>query len=119
MSFEFETRCVQTESVMPNPFSTRRHLKRQISKVGRTICEYGFMAPIIVDENNTIIAGQYRWEAAKELSLEEIPVYQAKHLNSAQKKHYRLADARLALETDWDDDPLRVELEFLLWLEFD
>ena len=119
MSFIFESRNVQTASVMPNPFSTHRHLKRSISNVGRTICKYGFMAPVIVDENNTIIAGQYRWEAAKQLGLEVIPVYQAKHLNKAQKKHYRLEDRKLALETDWDDDPLRVELEFLLWLEFD
>lgn len=119
MSFEFEASYVQTKSVVPNPLSKGMHLKRPISKIGRTICKYGFMAPIIVDENNKIIAGQYRWEAAKQLGLEVIPVYQAKHLNKAQKKHYRLEDSKLALKTDWDDDPIRVELEFLLWLEFD
>jgi ParB-like chromosome segregation protein Spo0J len=119
MSFELEVRYMQTESVMPNPLCTRRYFKRPISKVGRSICEYGFMAPIVIDEINTIIAGQCRWEAAKELNLEVIPVYQAKHLTKAQKKAYRLADNRLALETDWDDDPLGVELEFLLVLEFD
>jgi ParB-like chromosome segregation protein Spo0J len=119
MSIELEIEYMQTESVVPNPLSTRNHFKMPISKVGRTICEYGYMAPIIIDENNTIIVGQYRWEAAKKFGLELISVYQANHLNKAQKKAYRLADTRHSLKTDWDDDPLRVELEFLLWLEFD
>ena len=119
MCFEFEARYVQTESVMPNPFSTHRHFKRPISKVGRTICKYGFMAPIIIDENNTIITGQYRWEATKELGLEVIPVYQTKHLSKAQVKAYRLGDNRLALESDWDVVLLGEELKFLSSIEID
>jgi ParB-like chromosome segregation protein Spo0J len=117
MSFELEVRYMQTESVMPNPLCTRRYFKKPISKVGRIICENDFMAPIIIDEINTIIVGQYRWEAAREIGLEVILVYQAKHLSKAQKKAFRLEDNRLALDTDWDDDPLRVELELLLCTE--
>ena len=119
MSFEYEIRYVPTESVLPNPLTTRKHFKRPISKVGRSICEYGFMAPIVVDEINTIVAGQVRWEVAMELGQEVIPVYEAKRLSKVQKKAYRRADDRLALKADWDDDPLGVELEFLLFLEFD
>lgn len=106
-------------SITPYAFNARKHPKNQISKVGRSICEFGFTLPILIDENGTIIAGHCRWEAAKEIGLEVIPVIQAKHLSKAQVKAYRLADNRLALDSNWDDDLLRIELEFLSSIEID
>ena len=110
MSIEKEVRFMQTESVAPNPLCRCKHFKRPISKVGRSICKYGFMAPIVIDELNTVISGQYRWDTAMELGLETIAVYQANHLNRAQKKAYRLADHRHELEGDGAGDAVGGEL---------
>lgn len=74
---------------------------------------------ILVDEVGIIVAGEGRWDAAKQNGLEVIPVIQIKHLNKAQIRAYRLADNKLALESDWDDSLVRVELEFLASIDID
>ena len=107
------------DSVTPYKGNARKHSKKQIAQIARSIHENSFLVPILVDGHFNIIAGHGRYESAKELGLETIPVIQASHLNEAQVKAYRLADNKLALEADWDDDLLRVELEFLSSIEID
>ena len=107
------------ESVKPYEGNARKHSRKQTSLVSRSIGEYGFIVPIVIDGDDTIIAGHCRYEAAKQIGLEVIPVIQTKHLSEAQVRAYRLADNKLALEADWDDDLLRVELEFLSSIEID
>jgi ParB-like chromosome segregation protein Spo0J len=119
MNTKLQVQYRPIESVSPYASNARIHSKKQVSQVSRSILEFGFMAPILVDEKGTIIAGHCRLEAAKEIGLKVIPVIQAKHLSKSQVRAYRLADNKLALDSDWDDDLLRVELKFLSSIEID
>jgi DNA modification methylase len=107
------------ESVTPYASNARTHTKKQTSLVAGSMLEFGFMVPILIDEDDTIIAGHCRLEAAKEIGMTVIPVIQAKHLSKAQVKAFRLADNRLGLESEWDVDLLGEELKFLSSIEID
>lgn len=108
-----------TDSAKPYPGNPRKHSKKQISLLSGSFQEFGVITAILVDEFGMIIAGEGRWEAAKENGLEVIPVIQIKHRNKAQIRAYRLADNKLALESDWDDGLVRVELELLASIDID
>ncbi len=69
----------------------RKHSKKQLTQVIKSILEFGVMRPILIDENGKIIAGHCCWEAMKKIGLELIPVIQTKHLSKTQVKAYRLA----------------------------
>jgi DNA modification methylase len=108
-----------TDSVKPYPGNPRKHSRKQLSLLSRSFQEFGVITAILVDKDGMIIAGEGRWEAAKENGLEVVPVIQVHHLNKAQIRAYRLADNKLALESDWDDGLVRVELEFLASIDID
>ena len=99
--------------------NSRTHSADQISQIAASITEFGFTNPILIDENNTIIAGHGRLEAAKKLKLSEAPCLRLSHLNEAQKKAYVIADNKLALNAGWDLDLLKYELTVLQELDYD
>ena len=90
-----------------------------IDKVAASIKEFGFRQPIVVDTGNVIIVGHTRFEAAKRLSLAQVPVHVADNLSDAQIKAYRLADNRTAQYSEWDDELLAIELGDLQEMDFD
>lgn len=94
------------------------HPPDQIKKIARSIKEFGFNVPVIIDKNNVIIAGHGRVFAAKELGMEDIPVLQKDNLSEAQIKAYRIADNKTA-ESEWDFDSLKEEFKTLKELDFD
>ena len=71
---------------------------------------FGFTNPILIDQDNVVIAGHGRLLAAKALGLAEAPTIMLSHLSEAQKRALRLADNKIALNSGWDDELLRVEL---------
>jgi DNA modification methylase len=81
--------------------------------------EFGFVNPVIIDRNFNIIAGHGRTIAAKEEGISEVPCVYADHLTEAQKKAYILADNRMALDADWDEELLAIEMEELKNLGYD
>jgi hypothetical protein len=93
----------------PYPRNARTHSRKQIKQIKASIEEFGFTNPILIDENDQIMAGHGRVEAAKLLGLAEIPTVQIGHLSAAQKKAYILADNRLAELAGWDKEILTVE----------
>lgn len=95
-----------------------RHNEQAIDKVAESIVKFGFRVPIIVDGNNTIIAGHTRLLAAKKLEMEEVPVTIASDLTESQVKAFRIADNKVAEFSEWDFDKLEIELEELANLEF-
>ena len=99
--------------------NSRTHGKKQISQVVASIKEFGFTNPLLIDENDTLIAGLGRLLAAKEMGMDEIPCVRLSHLSDAQKKAYVIADNKIALNSGWDDDLLKSELEELDNLGFD
>jgi ParB-like chromosome segregation protein Spo0J len=90
--------------------NAKLHPKKQVQQIANSIREFGFINPIIIDENKVIIAGHGRFEAAKQLGLEKVPTIAADHLSQAQKKAYRLADNKLAMNSGFDEELLKVEL---------
>ncbi|GHU70097.1 hypothetical protein FACS1894184_15090 [Clostridia bacterium] len=98
-----------------------RKNKRAIEAVKRSISEFGFRVPIIVDNDNVIVAGHTRYQAAKELGYTELPTLMANDLTSEQIKAYRIADNRTQDFADWDGDLLSAEVADLdmdlEWLE--
>ena len=90
--------------------NARKHNERQVALIAQSLETFGFNNPIIAEEDGTIIAGHGRWEAAKLLNLEHVPVLRVRHLTPEKIRAYRLADNRLAELAGWDDEMLVVEL---------
>jgi len=106
-------------SLIPYARNSRTHSDTQVMKVASSIKEFGFLNPVIVDGDNGIIAGHCRIEAAKKLGIEKVPTIEASYLTDAQRRAYIIADNRLALDSDWDDEMLRVEFDELTDVGFD
>jgi DNA modification methylase len=108
-----------TKDLIPYARNTRTHSEEQVNQIVSSIKEFGFTNPVLVDQDNMIIAGHGRVMAANKIKLDKVPTICLKHLTEAQKKAYIIADNRLALNAGWDEDMLKVELEELNDLEFD
>lgn len=99
----------------PQPYERNARIIPQaaISKVAESIKAFGWRQPIVVDEEGVILAGHTRLLAAKQLKLEEVPVYVAKGLSPEQARAYRLMDNRANQESMWDHLVLKDELSRL------
>ena len=97
----------------------RVHPKAQIERIAQSILEFGFVAPILVDETGTIIAGDGRIAAAHLLNYSKVPIIQVSHLTSDQVKAYRIVDNRMMELGGWDEALLANEIEVLIQSEFD
>nr|DAZ07884.1 MAG TPA: ParB protein [Caudoviricetes sp.] len=82
-----------------------------VDKVAKSIQEFGFKVPIVVDKDGVIIAGHTRLKAAKKIGLKEVPVIVAKDLSPAKVKAFRLADNKVSDYSIWDNKKLLEELE--------
>ena len=103
----------------PNPGNARKHPQKQIMQLAANIRRFGFPVPVIVDQNNMIIAGHGRVEAAKKLGLKEVPVVQKAFLDDNERRAFALADNRLAELSSWDEDMLQSEITVLFESGFD
>jgi DNA modification methylase len=102
-----------TDSLIPYAMNTRTHSDAQVLQVASSIKEFGFTNPVLVDEENTIIAGHGRVMAAKKIGLGQVPTITLKGLSDAQRRAYIIADNRLALSAGWDEELLEAELKRL------
>jgi len=105
--------------LIPYINNSRTHSDEQVMQVASSIKEFGFTNPILIDGEGGIIAGHGRLMAAKKLGLDEVPCIRLGHLTEAQRKAYVIADNQLALNSGWDLDVLKVEMERLDELDFD
>lgn len=97
--------------LIPYVNNSRTHSDEQINQVASSIKEFGFTNPILIDEDNGVIAGHGRLLASKKLNLDEVPCIILNGLTEAQKKAYIIADNQIALNSGWDFDTLKLELE--------
>jgi hypothetical protein len=88
-----------------------RHNDGAIDYVAKSIEQYGFKVPIIVEKDGTIIAGHTRYEASKRLGLETVPCVIAGDLTDEQAKAFRIADNKVSDYSIWDNKLLLEELE--------
>ena len=109
----------QASALLPYARNSRTHSDQQVAQVAASIKEFGFTNPILVDEENMIIAGHGRLLAAQKLGLEQVPTITLKYMTEAQKKAYVIADNKLALNAGWDEELLALEIAELDGLNFD
>ncbi len=90
-----------------------------VEAVARSIEEFGFRQPIVIDTEGIIVVGHARYKAAVKLGLEEVPVHVAKELTPEQIRAYRIADNKIADLATWDMNLLPEELAALKAEDFD
>jgi len=117
MTPKIETRLVA--DLIPYAANSRTHSDAQVAQIAASIKEFGWTNPILIDGDNTIIAGHGRLLAARKLGLEEVPAIILDHLTKAQQRALVIADNQLALNAGWDMDMLKAEIEDLNLENFD
>ena len=105
--------------LQPYANNARKHSAKQITQIAASISAFGFINPVLIDDDNKILAGHGRVEAAKSLDMTIVPAVRITHLTEAQRRAYILADNKLASLSDWDDDILQLELQFLTDADLD
>ena len=110
---------VPIDQLKPYENNARTHSEKQVEKIARSIEEFGFINPVLIDSNYGIIAGHGRVEGAKALGMDEVPCLFIEDLTEEQKRAYIIADNKLALDAGWDYDLLKIELEELDNMDFD
>ena len=108
-----QVKLVSVDKLKPHPKNARTHSKKQIRQIADSIERFGFTNPILVDENNAVLAGHCRLAAAKLLGRRDVPTLVVSGLSEAQKRAYLLADNKLAEKAGWDRAILAVELNSL------
>jgi DNA modification methylase len=93
-----------------NKRNCRTHSKKQISQIANSIRRFGWTYPILIDENNIILAGHGRYDAAVQLGLREVPIIVLSGLNDAEKRALALADNQIATKAGWNRQLLAEEL---------
>ena len=114
---QIETRL--TSELKPYKKNSRTHSDKQIEQVANSIKEWGWTIPILVDEENTVLAGHARLYAAEYLELPKVPCVVATGWSDDQKKAYVIADNKLAENSDWDFSLYYTELKDLNSAGFD
>lgn len=99
--------------------NAKKHGAEQVEKLKKSIQEFGFLTPCLIDSEYNLIAGHGRVMAAKELGLETVPCVFIEGLTEDQRKAYILADNRLGELGEWDMDIVNSELESLKADDFD
>jgi DNA modification methylase len=104
---------LSVETLIPYAKNARTHSDEQVAQIAGSIKEFGFNNPVLVDKDNSVIAGHGRLMAARKLGMDKVPVVQLGHMTEAQRKAYVLADNRIALNSGWDTGMLSLELQDL------
>jgi ParB-like chromosome segregation protein Spo0J len=99
----------EIERVKPYDKNPRRNDKA-VEAVAKSIHEFGFRQPIVVDKEGVIVVGHTRYKAALKLGLKTVPVHVAADLTPQQARAYRIADNRTNETAEWDVDLLPIEL---------
>ena len=109
----------KNKDLIPYDSNPREHSLEQIEQISKSIKEFGFTIPILIDEENEIIAGHGRLLAAQALGIAEVPCLIAQGWSEEQKKAYCIADNKLTENSKWKFDYLKINLEYLKDNNFD
>ncbi len=110
---------IELDKLVPYANNARTHSKAQIDQIAASIRAFGYMTPITIDENNTILSGHGRYYALQKLGIKKIPCMRVSHLTENEKKAYIIADNKIALNAEWDEDMLKVDIADLEAADFD
>ena len=101
----------RVDELIPYVRNARTHSSEQVAQIAASIREFGFNAPVLIDGQGGIIAGHGRVMAARKLGMDSVPTIALPHLTDIQKRAYILADNKIALNSEWDNEMLQLELE--------
>ena len=119
MGKEMQYYLADINDLIPYIRNARTHSESQIAQIAASIKEFGFLSPILIAEDNTILAGHGRLAAARKLGLKQVPCVKESHLTETQRRAYIIADNKLSLNAGWDDEMLAIELSELQGADFD
>lgn len=105
-----KTLDIAIEKVIPYENNPRNN-DNAVDAVARSIEEFGFQQPLVLDKGNVIIVGHTRYKAAKKLGLETVPCVIADNLSEEQVRAYRLADNKVGELAKWDFGLLQAEMD--------
>lgn len=94
--------------------NARTHSRKQIRQIAASMRKFGFLNPLIVDDENMILAGHGRLEGARLEGMAHVPIVRFVHLSEAQKRAYVIADNKIAEQAGWDRELLSIELGELI-----
>lgn len=86
-----------------NPLNPRAHSVRQVKALARSIAQFGFVAPVLIDKDGTLICGHGRIEAARSLAMVSVPAVRIEHLTPAQQRALMIADNKLCDMSAFDE----------------
>lgn len=107
------------DELQANPENPRLHSKKQIKQIARSIEDFGFNVPFLVDRNLRLIAGHGRAEALKLLGIRKVPTICLEHLSESKARAFTIADNRLTEIATWDDHKLAEQFKTLAEITLD
>jgi DNA modification methylase len=116
---QLEISYVRATSLKPDPRNPRVHTDKQVRQIAQSIESFGFNVPLLIDDQQILITGHGRLQAARRLGWETVPAILLSHLTEAQRAAFMIADNRLTENSSWDERMLGEQLKFLSELELD
>lgn len=110
---------IPTSDIVAYEFNNRTHPEEQIQRIAKSITEFGFIQPLVVDDKNSLIVGHGRLYAAQRLKHQTVPCVRVKNLTDVQIKALRIIDNKLQNDSRWDFNNVELEFGFLEDHDFD
>lgn len=111
MTTFYENILIPVEDLIPYAMNSRTHSDEQVAQLAASIREFGFTNPVLIDEENNLIAGHGRVLAARKLKMDQVPAVVVTGLDENRRRALVIADNKLALNAEWDEEKLLVELQ--------
>jgi len=106
-------------TLRPYGRNARTHSKKQVKQIATSIERFGFVNPVLIGDDGSVVAGHGRLEAARLLGIDKVPTILLSHMSEVERRAYVLADNKLALNAGWDKEMLAIELQGLIDLDFE
>ncbi len=114
-----EITYLHTTSLKPDPRNPRVHSDKQVRQIAQSIESFGFNVPLLIDDQQQVIAGHGRLMAACKMGWDTVPTIKLGHLTESQRMAFLIADNRLTENSSWDERMLGEQLKILSELELD
>jgi DNA modification methylase len=116
---QLEVTYLRTTSLKPDPRNPRVHTNKQVRQIAQSIESFGFNVPLLIDDQQQVIAGHGRLMAARKLGWNTVPAIRLNHLTESQRMAFLIADNRLTENSSWDERMFGKQLKILSELELD
>lgn len=110
---------IPIDRLRPWSRNARTHSAKQVRQIADSIRRFGFTSPVLVDSDDSVLAGHGRVAAARLLAMTEVPCLRIEAMTADEKRAYVIADNKLALNAGWDEELLAEELKALGELDLD